>query len=223
MICFKMNSRFAALFFVALAIILFTAAGCRQQPQQPTGPPQAITIAYPKTLLAVLPHIAFEKGYFLAEGLAVTPQLHAFGKPALQSVLEGKADIAVSADTPVMFAVAGGRKIYIVAVATTSVKDLAIVARKDRGISLPADMKGKRIGVPLVTTGEFYLDSFLSIHGIERKSVKIIDMKPGEMPDALMKGSVDAVSIWDPNLKQIEQALKDNGVSFYNEHLYSNI
>jgi sulfonate transport system substrate-binding protein len=223
MIRIKTGSRFAVCSLAALSIFLFSGTACQQQPPRQTGPPEKITIAYTATMLSVLTHIAFEKGYFLAEGLEVTPQLHAFGKQAIQSVLEEKADIAVSADTPVMFAVAGGGKIYIVAVAGTSSKSLAIVARKDRGIYVPADLKGKRIGVSLGTSGDFYLDSFLVIRGIYRKDIKIIDMKPQEMHDALVRGKVDAVSIWNPTLKQIEGALKDNGASFYDEHLYSDI
>ncbi|MBA4396016.1 MAG: nitrate ABC transporter substrate-binding protein [Syntrophus sp. (in: bacteria)] len=220
---FKMNSRFTTLFLVALAVVIIFAAACQQQPPKPAVPPQKVTIAYPTTMLSILTHIAFEKGYFLAEGLAVTPQLHGFGKPALQSVLAGKADLALSADTPVMFAVAGGNKIHIVAMVGISRKAIAVVARKDRGISIPAELKGKKIGVTLGTTGDFYLDSFLSVRGIDKKNVKILDMKPGEMPDALAKGSVDAVSIWNPTLKQIERALKVDGVSFYDEHLYSDL
>ena len=218
---FKAHSRFTGLFPVALAVLLFVGTACRQEPPKPAGPPEKITFAYPTTMLSILPHIACEKGYFLAEGLAVTPQFHEFGKPALQSVLEGKADLAVSADTPVMFAVTGGKKIYLAAVVATSVKTMAVVARKDRGISLPADLRGKRIGVTPGTTGDFYLASLLSVTGIDGKNVKIIDMTPGEMPDAIARGSVDAVSVWEPDLKRIERELKDNGVSFYDEHLYS--
>jgi NitT/TauT family transport system substrate-binding protein len=220
MIPFKLRARLSVFFLATLAVIVFFGVAC-QPPQKPAGPPQTITIAYPKTMLSILPQIAFEKGYFAAGGLAVTPQLHEFGNPALQSVLEGKADLAVSADTPVMFAVVGGGKIHIVADIGKSRKAIAVVARKDKGISLPADLKGKRIGVAVGTTGDFYLDSFLLVRGIDRKDVKIIDMKPAEMPDALARGRVDAVSLWNPGLKQIEKALKDNGVSFYDEHLYS--
>lgn len=219
----KEHLRFTIISLAALAVVVFAGTACQQQPEKPAGPPQKITIAYPKTLLSVLPHIALQKGHFLAEGLDVTPQLHAFGKQALQSVLEGKADIAVSADTPIMFAVAGGQKIYLVAAAATSIKAVAIVARKGLGISKPADLKGKRIGVTPGTAGDLYLDSYLATQGIARKDVKIIDMTPDEMPDALAAGRVDAVSVWDPDLKQIERALKDDGVSFYDERLYSNI
>ncbi len=222
-VAFKAPFRRFTASLACFVIIVFAAAGCQQQPSKKAGPPQKITIAYPTIILSALPHIACEKGYFLTEGLEVTPQFHAFGKPALQSVLEEKADIALSTDTPVVFAVTGGKKIYTIAVVGTSSKVMSIVARKGRGISMPADLKGKSIGVPLGSAMEFYLDSFLAVRGIDRKDVKIIDMKPGEMLDALTQGKVDAVSIRNSTLKQIEGALKDNGVSFYDEHLYSDI
>jgi len=209
--------------FALLAAMVLAGTACRQEPPPPAGPPEKITIAYPTTMLSVLTHIAYRQGYFLAEGLEVTPQWHSFGKPALQAVLEEKADMAVVADTPIMFAVAGGQKINILAVTGTSRRSLSVVARKDRGILTPEDLKGKRIGVPLGTTGDFYLDSLLSIRGINRREVRLVDLKPDEMPAALMQGNVDAVSIWNPTRKQLEAALQDNGVSIYDDHLYSDV
>ena len=65
------------------------------------------------------------------------------------------------------------------------------------------------------------MDSFLSTRGIGRKEVKIIDMKPNEMPDALIKGKVDAVSTWNPTLKHLQKGLGDNGLIMYDETIYS--
>ena len=63
-------------------------------------------------------------------------------------------------------------------------RDLAIVARNDRGIASPGDLKGKKMGVTLGTNADFFADAFLLAEGIDRKGVKIIDMKPDEMPAA---------------------------------------
>ncbi len=60
--------------------------------------------------------------------------MHPYGKTALKEVLEGKADFATVAETPVMFAIMKGEKISIIATIQTSSRNSAIMARKDKGI-----------------------------------------------------------------------------------------
>ena len=105
--------------------------------------------------------IALAKDYFKEEGLDATPQPYPFGKPALQAVIDGKADIATAGDTPIVFAVMDGQKITTLAVIQTSNRDKAILAKRDRGIAKPSDLKGKTIGLTLGTTGHFFASSFL--------------------------------------------------------------
>jgi ABC-type nitrate/sulfonate/bicarbonate transport system substrate-binding protein len=216
----KVYLRFAALFLAAFAIILFSGTACKP-PKEQAGARDKITIAYTTALNGILTYIAFVEGYFTEEGLDATPQPHAFGKMALNAVIEGKADLGTVADTPIMFAVMGGRKITILAVIQTSNRNEAIVARQDRGIVKPSDLKGRSIGVTLGTSSDFFADVFLIAHGIDRKQVKIIDMKPDEMAAALSTGKVDAVSTWNPGLIQLRKELGDRGSAFYGENLYT--
>jgi len=220
MINFQTQSHFTVLVLTAIAVIALTVTGC--QPEKQVGPPEKVTIAYSTSFSAVLVHIAFTKGYFGEEGLDATPQPHASGKEALQSVLEGKADLATVADTPIMFAIMNGKKISTLAVIQTTNNE-AIVARRDRGIAKPSDLKGKKIGLTLGTAGDFFADSFLLAHGIDRKHVKIIDLKPDEMAAALGVGKVDAVSAWNPTLIQLKKELGNQGIIFFGESLYTEI
>ncbi len=200
-----------------LMVVALAGAACRQQ----TGPPEKITIAYAATPSVGLVHIAFANGYFAQEGLDATPQPHVFGKPALQSVIDGRADLATAADTPIMFAVMGGKKITILAVIYASSRNTAIVARQNRGIAGPSDLQGKKIGVTKGTTGDFFVEVFMTVHGIDRKKVSIIDMKPDEMAAALGTGRVDAVATFNPVLGQLQMELGDKGRTFYDETIYS--
>jgi sulfonate transport system substrate-binding protein len=206
---------------VALLLLTLPTIACEKQSDQAVGLPEKVTIANAMTPFTALVQVALIKGFFSAEGLDVNAQPHEFGKLALQSVLEGKADVAVSGDTPVMFAVTSGKKTYTMAVLATSRKGEAIMARRDRGISSPDDLKGKTIGVTLGTTGDFFLESFLSIHRISKEEVHIVDMKPNEMTDALVTGKVDAVSFWSFFINQLLRQLGDNGIAFYDETVYS--
>ena len=214
------RSRSPVVILVALAVIVWSVIGCKP-PDKQAGLREKITFAYTTAPDAVLVHIAFAKGFFAEEGLDATPQPHAFGKLALVSVMEGKADLATVGDTPFVFAVMNGRKITTFATILTSNRNNAIVARQDRGIVKPSDLLGKKIGVTFGTTGDFFNYSFLLFHGIDEKQVRRIAMNPGDMAEALSTGKVDAVSTWSPFRQQMQKKLGSNGVAFFGETLYT--
>ena len=188
---------------------------------KPAGPPEKITIAYATPPHTILAEIAQLKGYYLQEGLEATPHLHSSGKAALDEVLGGTADFATVTVTPVMFAIMKGEKISIIATIYSSNRNCAIAARKDKGILNPSDLKGRKMAVTLGTSGDFFMDAFLAAHGISRKDMEVVDLKPEEMEDALVNGAVDAVSVFNPFLIQVQKKLGDRGITFYDEDIYT--
>lgn len=206
--------------FLAFGVIAILPLGCKPAPKH-TGPLEKITLAYSTAPNALLVQLALAKGFFAEEGLDVTPHSHAFGKLALAEVVAGKADIATVGDTPIVFAVMNGEKITTLATIQTSNKSEAVVARRDRGITKPADLNGKNIGVTLGTTADFFVDTLLLAHGVTRKQVTLIDMRPDEMAAALDQGTVDAVSAFDPTVQQLEKRLGEHGIVFFDESLYT--
>jgi len=185
------------------------------------GPPEKITIAFSATMDAVLAEVALIQGHYLQEGLEVTAHLHPYGKLALKDLLEGKADFATVAETPVMLAIMHGEKIAIVATIETGNRVNAIVARRDRGILTPGDLKGKKIAVTLGTTADFFMDTFLALHEIARKEMQVVDLKPEQMVDALARGEVDAVSVFMPFPIQLQKRLGSRVVAFYDDNIYT--
>jgi len=95
------------------------------------------------------------------------------------------------------------------------------VARHDRGIAKPSDLKRKTIGVTRGTTSDFFAEVFLIAHGIDRKQVNIVNLTPDEMAAALSTGKVDAVSTWNPVLTQLQKGMGNKGLTFYGETLYT--
>jgi sulfonate transport system substrate-binding protein len=194
---------------------------CTQTERKSGGPTERITIAYSTATDAVLPVIAQARGYYRQEGLEVTPHLHPYGKRALKEVLEGKADFATVAETPVMFEIMNGEKISVIATIQTSSKDNAVVVRKDRGIRTASDLKGRKLAVTSGTTADYFLSAFLAAQGILRKEIKVVDLKAEEIPDALADGRVDAASVFNPYIIQAQKKLGDRGMSFFDENLYT--
>lgn len=185
-------------------------------PRQPAGPAEQLTIAVnPSYLGSALVLIAASNGYFNAEGLDVAIQPHATGRAALDAVSAVQADLATAAETPFMFAVMKGQPVSIVATISAAAKDHGVIARKDRGIATLADLKGKRVGVTLGTSGHFLLDFLLPGHGTQSREVQIADLKPQEIVDGLLSGRVDAAVTWNPHLDELQKALGENGLVFY--------
>jgi NitT/TauT family transport system substrate-binding protein len=147
--------------------------------------------------------------------------MHTYGKAALQSVIEKKADFATVAETPVMFNVLKGEKIFVIANIEASSMNNAIVANKSAGITTPGDLKGKRIGFTPGTTSDFFLDSMLTANGLTRQEIQPVALKPEEMQDAIMTKKVDAVSTWNYPLTQIKRRLGPDGMVFYDREIYT--
>lgn len=182
---------------------------------------QTIRFAFTYQPEVALVHVAVVKGYFDDEGLDIQPVMHKFGKPSLQAVLDNKADFATVAETPVMFSILNGDKIFVIAEIASSGKNTAVVTRKDAGIADPSMLKGKSIGVSHGTTGDFFLDSLLTANGLTRASVKTVEVKPDDMLEALVSGRIDAACTWNYPLTLIQQELGDNALVFFDEDIYT--
>lgn len=218
------TTRSYLLFSLAFAVSALLLAYIFRHPLVRQKPPPhlgKVTLAYSATMDSVLMQVAQTQGYYLQEGLEAIVRLHPYGKLALKDVLDGKADFATVGETPFMFAVMKGEKVSIIATIQTSGKNHAIIARKDKGILRPRDLKGKRIAVTVGTTADFFMDTFLAVHEIARTDVNVLNLKPMEMARALAEGDVDAVSVFMPFSIQVEKALGDRGVVFIDENIYT--
>jgi len=211
---------------IALAVMTMVTAivsgACNQSPQTKDGSVTKLTIgALIPSFSSYTIYVALEKDCFKEQGLDVTLESFSHGKASLEALMEGKVDFATSSETPFMHAVSKGGKICLVASMITGEKHLAVVGRKDRGISAPKDLKGKRIGVTTGSNGEYFLDTVLLLNGVSRDQIETINVKPKKMFDVLMKGDVDAIATWNPQMSQALKALGEKGVAFYAEGLYS--
>ena len=85
-----------------------------------------------------------------------------------------------------------------------------------------SDLKNKKIGILLATTSQLFADRFLDKYGISRDSVEIVNLLPPAMQSAIIEGSgVDAISIWQPYVYNVEKALGDNAVTFRDKNIYT--
>ena len=168
-------------------------------------------------------YVAERKGYFLKNGIKTKNLFYPHGMATLQALVDGDAQLAVCSETPFMHTFLNGNKICALAITITGDKHLAVVARKDRGIHTPQDMKGKRIGVTIGSNGEYFLDMVLAFNNLTRKNIHVIDLTPENMVHALMTGEVDGVATWNPQKHEAEIALGEKGKTFNADGLYTRL
>lgn len=143
--------------------------------------------------------IALKQNYFEEEGVIVqVVGEYSSGKESFEKMLRGEADISTVATTPVVFNSFDRKDFSIFTTYLTSYDGIKIIGRKDRNINSPMDLKQKTIGIVPGTISQILLDSFLAYNKILIKELKLRHYKGSELPDALMKGEVDAISIWEP-------------------------
>jgi taurine transport system substrate-binding protein len=81
----------------------------------------------------------------------------------------------------------------------------ALVARNGSGVNSVADLKGKKVGVPFVSTTHFHLLYAMELAGLKRGDVQILNMRPPEIAAAWGRGDLDATFIWDPVLSTVKK------------------
>ncbi|MDC8756108.1 ABC transporter substrate-binding protein [Janthinobacterium fluminis] len=196
----------------------------RTAPPPPGGPPEKVVIATNTDYVGSCSVIAAQgKGYFAGEGIQVVVQAHSSGKAAMEAVLQGKANLGTVADIPIMFAGLEDKHIAVIASIFKTEQDHGVVGRRDSGVSTPASMKGKRIGVTLNTSGHFTLDALLNRQLLQSGEVTTRNYKPEELPAALEQGEVDAIATWEPFLTQALNQQGSNAVVFYGQEVYESI
>jgi NitT/TauT family transport system substrate-binding protein len=175
-----------------VALCLLLLAGCPREERE------RITLGVAPLPAFGLVFIAEASGYFAAHGLTVEQRRFATGRDALVALDAGEVDGATAYTTPVA-ARAGQDDLKVVTTLHASTRLTRLVARADRGIGRAEDLAGKRIGVPLGTSGEFFLHTVLAYAGVER-SATLVDVSPAAAIEALLAGEVDAVATWPPHV-----------------------
>ncbi len=196
-----------------IAVIGISVGGCQEKPEKYTGPVEKITLAAYAGETGALVYVAEDQGFFEKNGLEVTIKDYASGQAAADALIDGEADIATSADFVFVsnsFDHADLRVFGTVATAEV----IELVARKDKGITTPTDLKGKKIGVTKKSSAESDLGKFLLYNGLSIDDVELVDLKPSGIVKAVINGDIDAGVTWDPNVYNIKEELGDNAVSW---------
>ncbi len=98
--------------------------------------------------------------------------------------------------------------------ATQPLNPVALVFLEKSGIKKPADLVGKKIGVPTGSLSEQYLNVFLQKQGIDKSKVTITNVGFAALHPALLQGQVDVVCEFARGIGSLQLATKDKVGSF---------
>ena len=137
----------AGIAVAALAVLaLVSGCKCDGEPNDRPGSLTKVVLAQNPVPHSALPIIAKKKGYFKEEGLDVTVQEFTTGKLCFDAMLGGGADFSTVAETPIMYAGFSKQPVYVIATIESSPLSVKVLARKDKGVSKPGDLRGKAVG-----------------------------------------------------------------------------
>jgi ABC-type nitrate/sulfonate/bicarbonate transport system substrate-binding protein len=187
----KMSKKLAIV--LALIIILSViSAVLIYQYNWATKEPEAITIAeIPTTSLGLL-YIAQNQSYYSQNSLNVTFQSYPFAAPALNDLISGRIDVAISTEYPFVGQVFNNASIKVISTFAKA-ENVYVISRPEADIQNASDLAGKRIGLAAGSINQFQIERFLSLKNIDKSSVNIVNVAGPQQLEALDNGTIDGL------------------------------
>lgn len=126
------------------------------------------------------------------------------------ALASGNVPVGVIGSTGISAAATRGVEMQLFWILDNIGKSEALVARNGSGIEKPADLVGKKVAVPFVSTSHFHLLVGMDqVWKVDPRSVNILNMKPPQILAAWQRGDIDAAYVWPPVLSEL---MKDGKV-----------
>ena len=163
---------------------------------------------------SVLLWIAEQKGLLNDQQVQIDFNTVPYSLKGLELLLENKTECACLVEANVAYLGFFGSKEPVKCFASVQKRyDDQIIVRGIESAS-PADLKSKKFGFMPRTTSHPFMLRFFERHGLSKKDVTLKVLTPQAMPDALIRGDVDAISVWNPHALYTIQGLKELGIPF---------
>lgn len=166
-----------------------------------------VTIGYQ---LVYNPHASaiLDRTFEKATGYKIKWRKFDSGAKVINAMASGDVHISLAGSSPIAAGVSRGLDIELIYIYEDIASAEAMVVRNGSGIVSPQDLKGKKLGVPFVSTTHFHTLFALEQFGINPKEVKILNMQPPAIAAAWERGDIDAAFVWDPALGSIKKTGK---------------
>lgn len=139
-----------------------------------------------------------------ATGYKVSYRKFGGGGDVIRAMASGNVQLGEAGSSPVAAGLSQGLPIQLFWILDNINDAEAMVARNGSNVSSVAQLKGKRLGVPFVSTSHFHALLALKQAKLNDGDVKVLNMRPPEIAAAWERGDIDAAYIWNPVLSKIE-------------------
>lgn len=196
---------------VMLLGAVFILHGCASQ--SAIQPPNA----FPEIRIGIVPlpqyahmWVAHKKGFvddeLLKAGFRLKWQPFSMGPVVNEAFAANHLDMGVMGDFPSFIGRSAGINYRIVSIASAIPKSQALVVKKDSGIIMINDLRGKKVSTSKGSSGQKLLISLLEEQGMTMNDIQFIHMMMDDLAIALMRGNVDAGVMWEPLITRLEEA-----------------
>ena len=139
-----------------------------------------------------------------ATGYKITYRQLGSGAEVIRALASGSIQLGEAGSSPVAAGLSQGVDLSLFWILDNINDAEALVARDGSGVNTIADLKGKKLGVPFVSTSHFHTLVALKAAGVDPSQVKILNLRPPEIAAAWDRGDIDATYVWDPVLAKVK-------------------
>lgn len=182
---------------------------------------EALVLAVSRGPVSLPVYVAQAKGYFESAGLTVRVSDCSSGRHCLELMMQGQAQVATAAELAVTLASFKRHDLAIIGTTSTSSHQIKLVARGSSGVQRPADLKGRRVAYVAASSSQYFLDTWVTFHGIDPKDMTRLPLEPDRMVEALKERSVDALAVWEPHASNAIEVLGADAVVLPNPRVYT--
>ncbi|HTP45494.1 MAG TPA: taurine ABC transporter substrate-binding protein [Casimicrobiaceae bacterium] len=143
-----------------------------------------------------------------ATGFKINWRQFGGGGDVIRAMASGDVQLGEVGSTGVATAISQGMDVDLFWILEDIAAAEALVARNGSGVNTIADLKGKKVGTPFVSTSHFQLLYAMQQAGLKPGDVQVLNMRPPEIAAAWGRGDIDATFIWDPVLTTVKKTGK---------------
>ncbi len=163
--------------------------------------------------MALLILLADQKGFFHDHGVEIEYITVPYARKGMEMLIADEIDMATMVETN--FSYLGYLK------PKHPIKGFASIEKRTadnvimRGANkTPADFIGKTIGFMPRTTSHTFINQFLKANHIDKKHIKLKPISPQALPNALIRGEIDAMSLWQPFINNTMLSMDELGLPY---------
>ena len=217
-------------FAVAVSVAGLWLQGCSPSEQAGNAPAaRADSSAAPLAPIRVSGSYWIELSPVLIAANSFYPEQLPVGEGGIVRITAGEADLATNAETQLLRESLTNPDLRIIMTVTESFYRL--VARRSAGIETLADLKGKRVMLPPNTSANYFVVAMLRTVGLSDDDIVVVNLPPAQgdqtgmdqLSDALARGDVDAIAMWEPEPEDAIRSLGDDAVVFQDRSVYREV